>query len=320
MPSEFESGVFAGGLPAWHGLGVVLDDPTITLTRALEVSGLKDWGLQLRPVFTEAPDGSLVKIAGEHGVYRGKDGSALGVVGDRYTLVSNERAFEWCEQLVGEGAMVHTAGSLRGGRVVWILFRAPFALDLPDSRVDMYVLVSNAHDGSMAVKGSITPTRVVCQNTLTAALGNARRQISIRHYSGSLDQKLSEAQKVLGMAREGAESLEVVADQLVGQKISEAEFCAFLDELVHVPEDKGRGQTIATQVQDTIRQIYYLAPDQKEIQGTAWGVLNAVTAYWDHNVSVRLQNGADAAENRALRIWFSSAARSMPERAMALLR
>lgn len=319
MPAEFESGVFTGGVPAWHGLGVVLDDPTITLSRALEVSGLAGWDLKLRPVHVQAPDGSMVEVPDSHGVYRGKDGHVLGVVGDRYSIVSNERAFEWCEQLVGEGAQVHTAGSLRGGRVVWVLFRAPFALALPDSQVDLYALVSNSHDGSMAVKGSITPTRVVCQNTLTAALRGAVRQISIRHYSGSLDQKLSEAQRVLGMVRDGAEALEVTADEMMAQKITDADFRYFLDELVQVPAEKGRGRTMALQTQDRIRDIYYQAPDQRDIVGTAWGALNAVTAYWDHDVPTRIQNGADAAENRAMRIWFSSAARSMPERAMALL-
>lgn len=320
MPAEFESGVFTGKVPAWHGLGTVLSEDSITMERALVEAGLSDWGLEMIPAFGMLPSRQTVPVPSTRVVYRAKDGAALGAVGDRYELIPNEMAFEWCEALVGQGARVFTAGSLRGGRVVWALFRPPFAIELPDSRVDPYILVSTSHDGSMAVRAAITPIRVVCQNTLTAALQSSARQVRIRHFAGAMDAKMKEAREVLGVVQAGIVQLGEVAEEMVAQPLSFTDFVAFLDKLVPVPDEKGRGQTLALQTREKIGDIYREAPGQEEIRDTAWGAYNAVVEYWDHQVPSRLQKGADAAENRAMRIWFGANGRSMPERAIALLR
>src|ERR1019366_9726142 len=112
-------------------------------------------------------------IAGRHAVTRARDDRVLGVVGDTFRIVHNEEAFDWMDALLGDahGFNYEAAGSLRSGSMVWLLAKAPFPIDLPDSRVENYVLLTNGHDGMHAVTAAVTPVRVVCQNTLRAALG-----------------------------------------------------------------------------------------------------------------------------------------------------
>src|SRR5215471_16310478 len=135
-------------------------------------------------------------------------------------IVQNEEAFAWCDELLGgEGFHYKTAGALRGGQVVWLLAKSPFELDLPDSPVEMYVLLTNTHDGTGAVTAAATPVRVVCMNTLRSALTNAQATYKIRHTSGA-EARLAEAQRVLGLARGAAERMKDRADQLASVRIS----------------------------------------------------------------------------------------------------
>src|SRR5215469_6294981 len=79
----------------------------------------------------------------------------------------------------------HLRRDLTRCREVWVLAQSPFQIDLPDSRVDMYVLISSTHDGSGAVTAAVTPVRVVCMNTLRAALSRAQASYRVRHTSGA---------------------------------------------------------------------------------------------------------------------------------------
>ena len=74
-----------------------------------------------------------------------------------------------------------TAGSLHGGRRVWVLAQLPEHIEVGGDPVRPYVLLMNSHDGSTAVIAASTPIRVVCQNTLNWGLERARQKYSIRH-------------------------------------------------------------------------------------------------------------------------------------------
>src|SRR5205807_9042516 len=179
-----------------------------------------------------------------------------GVVGAGYRIVQNKDAFAWCDELLGgEGFFYKTAGSLRGGQVVWLLARAPFQVDLPDSPVEMYVLISSSHDGSGAVTAAVTPLRVVCMNTLRAALSRAQASYRVRHTSGAQG-RLDEARRVLGLTRGAAERVRQRAEQLTQSRISDGDWRAFLDTLVPDPPDSRQGQTRAAHVRGEINGIY----------------------------------------------------------------
>ena len=99
----------------------------------------------------------------------------MGVVSDRYRIVQNEEAFQFTDDLLGEGVTYETAGSLQGGKKVWMLAKLPEKYIIAGDEVTPYLVFFHSHDGSSGVKVAMTPVRVVCQNTLNLALGTAKR-------------------------------------------------------------------------------------------------------------------------------------------------
>jgi Domain of unknown function (DUF932)/Tetratricopeptide repeat len=180
MPHSVESMMYAGQVP-WHGLGTPVSTE-VTAGDAIKHAGLS-WHVDLQPVFAGA---GLVQslVAGVKATVRNTDQRALGVVGDRYMPVQNEDAFAFFDSVVGEGqAIYHTAGSLDGGRRVWVLAKLPGEVRLHQDEVtEKYLLLMNSHDGSTALRMLFTPVRVVCQNTLNLAMrGTSAEGIAIRH-------------------------------------------------------------------------------------------------------------------------------------------
>jgi phage/plasmid-like protein (TIGR03299 family) len=150
----------------------------------------------------------------------------LGIVSDEYEVVDNRDAFLFLDALIGSELHFETAGSLRGGRRVWVLARLPEYVELGGDLSATYVYVANSHDGSMAVTAAVTPIRVVCANTLGAAVrraehgAGAQRTFRFRH-TGNLQAKFAEARQVLGMTINYEKQFKELADRLALEPITE---------------------------------------------------------------------------------------------------
>jgi phage/plasmid-like protein (TIGR03299 family) len=157
----------------WHGLGAVLDESPATVAEAIEASGLH-WRVAKEPIAIdrgEVPSGDwwqprCEEIPGFFATVRQDTREVLGIVGERYRIVQNHEAFAFIDQLLGSSIHFETAGSLHGGRRVWVLATLPDHVEVGGDDVRPYVLLMNSHDGSTAVVAATTPVRVVCQNTL----------------------------------------------------------------------------------------------------------------------------------------------------------
>ena len=128
------------------------------------------------------------------------------MVTDRYKVVQNQEAFAFTDSLLKEGVRYETAGSLQGGRRIWLLAHMPREYMIMGERFSPYLLFSNTHDGSGAVKVALTPIRVVCQNTLNLALTTAKRSWSMMH-TGNIQGKIQEAKETLLLAEDYMDSL-----------------------------------------------------------------------------------------------------------------
>ena len=114
MPANVET-MFSVRETPWHGLGrIVMDAPASR--EALELAGL-DWQVESRNIYS----GNSAVIPGYRANVRSTDNAVLGVVSDRYRIVQNEEAFQFTDDLLGEGVTYETAGSLQGGKKVWII-------------------------------------------------------------------------------------------------------------------------------------------------------------------------------------------------------
>ena len=191
----------------WHGLGTrVMTAPTSE--EALELAGL-NWKVVQEPVYT----GENELIEGYKANVRDSDRKVLGVVTNRYKVIQNEEAFSFTDSLLGEGVRYETAGSLQGGKKVWLLARMPQDYIITGERISPYLVFSNTHDGSGAVKAAITPIRVVCNNTLNLALSTAKRSWSMIH-TGDIKDKMQEAKNTLFMASKYMDELEKYLNKL----------------------------------------------------------------------------------------------------------
>jgi phage/plasmid-like protein (TIGR03299 family) len=168
----------------------------------------------------------LIPAAGFKANLREDTGAVLGIVSDEYEVVDNRDAFRFLDALIESELHFETAGSLWGGRRVWVLARLPEYVELGGDQSASYVYVANSHDGSMAVTAAPTPIRIVCANTLGAALrqaehgASAQRTFRFRH-TGNLQAKFAEARQVLRMTINYQTHFKALADRLALEAISE---------------------------------------------------------------------------------------------------
>lgn len=281
------------GLPWWVGIErgeAVGVDRLQTAAEMVVASGL-DWNVGVEQIaLASKPDHiSAEKFA----TVRDSDGAWLGTVGRNYRVIQNAEAFEFADTLVDDGqAKYETAGSLRGGRVVFMsmeLNGLELTLDgeHPDGTVKTYLLLSNAHDGSRALEADITKVRVVCANTLNIAIHGARRRFKIRH-SGSIEGKITAARDALGIAFTYDKAFAQAAQTLMSKRLVDEQVLEIFRNSVW-PIDEGNVSEgrLETHPSTLAFEDYMKSENLDPIRGTAWGALNAVAEFVDHEVEYR---------------------------------
>ena len=260
----------------WHGLGIRVENAPDS-KEALELAGL-DWQVVQEPIFST----SGVEIPGYKANVRDSDSKVLGIVSDRYKIIQNSEAFSFTDMLIGEGVRYETAGSLFGGRKVWMLAKLPQEYIITGERISPYLVFTNTHDGSGAVRCAVTPIRVVCSNTLNLALSSAERSWSMIH-TGDIQHKLEDARDTLLHAGEYMEKLGEEIERLREIKLTEQQVCDYIDALI--PESKsdslGRRRNIKRNKAGIV-QRYLEAPDLKRMGHNAYRFINAVSDFATH--------------------------------------
>ena len=295
MSHEVEKMVFAGATP-WHGLGTEIDDAT-TFWDAFKMAGL-DWEVQTEPLFRG--DGSEVKAQAS---VRQSDNRGLGVVGPRWTPLQTRDAFEVFEPLVDSGDLkLHTAGSLREGERVWVLCQ----LNLDNSEivkgdeVSKFALLSNGHDGKLAVHFGFTPIRVVCANTEAMARGcKSSNLIRVRHHQ-FVKENVEKLRDVMNLANQ---EFEATAEQyrfLASRQINAKDLAQYVKIIFGV--EKKSDEDIKTRTKNILQSVETLfttgkGNDLPGVEGTYWAAYNAVTEYLNYD---RGRNNA----NRMDSLWF----------------
>lgn len=295
------------GEAPWHGLGTKLDAPA-TAEEAIVAAGL-DYEVQLTPLVTA--DG--LDVPQWRAVVRYDNQTVLGVVSDRYQVISNRHAFGFLDAVVAEGGLrYHTAGALGKGEKIFLLAKLPghVRVKASDDLVDKYLLLYNAHDGSSALRVLFTPVRVVCRNTLSMALRQGEGQgVSIRH-QGNLESKIREAQRVLGLAQRFYDDAAARIDKLASYHPTAAELAAYF-KVVYPDPEEGKDNTRAEKVRDELLRLFEegAGHDMPQIKRTAWTAFNAVTEYIDHHRPARGADDQERASRRLSSIWFGQGAR-----------
>lgn len=260
----------------WHGLGTKVQEAP-TSADAIRLAGL-DWKVNQEPVFTMTNE----EITGFCANVRDTDRKVLGVVTDRYKVIQNEEAFAFTDELLGEGVRYETAGSLQGGRKIWLLARMPHEYIISGERISPYLVFSNAHDGTAAIKVALTPIRCVCQNTLNLALRTAKRSWSAIH-TGDIKGKVAEARDTLLLAEQYMDALGKEFDELRMKKLTDKQVMDYINMLLPVDteDDSKRAQNIR-KLRENMRIRYFDAPDLQNVGKNAYRFVNAVSDFATH--------------------------------------
>ena len=278
----------------WHGLGTIVAEAPSS-SEALRLAGL-DWEVEQQAIFTKSG-----VVEGFKANVRSTDKKALGVVSDRYKIIQNKDAFAFTDKLLGAGVRYETAGSLQGGKKIWLLATLPKEYIIAGERISPYLVFSNTHDGSGAVRVAITPIRVVCNNTLNLALNTATRSFSMVH-TGDIRGKVNEAKQTLFMADQYMENLGREFERLRKVKVTDQQIKEYIELLL--PIENGVSLTTVKntrKLREDMRARYYDAPDLKDVGNNAYRFINAVSDFATH--SNPLRRTANYQENLFMRTY-----------------
>jgi phage/plasmid-like protein (TIGR03299 family) len=277
--------------PAWHGLGTVFTDEVNT-SEMLSLAHLDNWNVRLEDVAT--PDGfnsdKSYSFVTRTNPFDRNTNDILGVVGERYVPLQNEDLFSFGDNLLDGGGRWETAGSIKGGRVVFgsIALTDSITLD-PNGiadKIDNYLLINTSHDGSIAIQASITPVRVVCANTLNLALSSfkgkkdVKQTFKIRH-TQTAEGKIAVAREALGLAHKYIDEFSTIANEMIQTEITKAQFDKIVELAYPAPAKDAKGSQKKYDGKIDLLQSIYVGEYNNTISGTAWGAFNALTERLD---------------------------------------
>ena len=296
MAAAIEQMMFVGATP-WHGLGNQVESD-ITVADAIVAAGL-DWEVGLKDLQTV--DGVPVN---HRATYRKTDGSILGVVGPRYTPLQNRDSFDWFQPFLDAGeCALHTAGSLHSGQKVWVL--AQLNRDnseiVTGDEVSKFILLSNSHDGTTAIRVGYTPIRVVCANTLAWAHSNTNSQlIRIRHTRSSKS-NLENVRDIMDNINAGFEATAEQFRFLASKDFNQADIRRYVKVMLGI-EGTVDGD-IKTRTRNIMDEILALVEGPKQsatnVRGTWWAAYNGYNEYLNYNKGRTEDNRLDS-------LWFGA--------------
>ena len=289
--------MFAVGATPWHGLGEVLESAP-TISEAIELSGL-NWEVGLKDLQTV--DGIPVP---NRATFRKDTGAVLGVVGPRYVPLQNSDAFDWFQPFIESGECeLHTGGSLCQGEKVWVLAKInrDNSVIAGDDEVAKFVLLSNSHNGTTAIRVGFTPIRVVCANTMAAAHSStASKLLRVRHTRNAAV-ALDSIRDIMDTVNA---EFEATAEQyrfLASKQVHAGDLEKYVKVLLGV--DKKTPDEIKTRTQNIIGDILarFHGPRQRMpgIEGTWWAAYNAYNEYLNYEKGRNVNNRMDS-------LWFGT--------------
>ena len=310
---------------AWHRLGTVLP-AEFDAADAMRYAKLGGWNVRTQALQTTpmlSADGVDVLAVPEHfatvrtNPVTGRP-DVLGVVGRGYTPIQNEEHAALLDALVDEsGAHFETAGSIRGGRQVFLTMKLPRTMLIGGiDAVDLYIVACNSHDGTSAFRLLISPVRVVCANTQALAIRRAQSSFSIRHTSGAHGY-IGQARQALGLTFRFADAFQAEADRMIEQAITDEQFRDIVGQLWTTDSQSQRSKTITENRQAALSGLLHSSDTNTAIRGTRWAAYQAITEYTDHVAPIA--DKRNPAMARAERVVTSTGVHQIKTRAFDLI-
>ncbi len=275
---------------AWHGLGQIVEN-AMTSEEAIKLANL-DYEVVKTPIHPILQSGEYGEaIPDRFATIRTDNNDYLGQVGNRYEIIQNKDAFTFFDSIIDKGeAIFETAGALGNGEKIFVTAKLPDDILVNGEECSKYIILTNSHDGSSSIIAGFTSIRIVCNNTLQAALGNLTNKVSIQHRLGAKD-RLAEAYKVMGIASQYMTEVEQIFNQMSNTTIEDEKLKTYIADVMK-PEYKGvitkeEEEKISTRFKNQVDAIYEFAlshPTQTTdaARGTVWGAYNSISGYYNY--------------------------------------
>lgn len=282
---------------AWHGLGQVVDK-AMTASEAIELANL-DYEVGKTTIHAAIADASatedspehFVKIEDKFATYRTDTKDTLGIVGGRYEIVQNKDAFGFFDAIIDSGeAIFETAGALGKGERIFVTAKLPEDMIVAGEECNKYIILTNSHDGTSSIIAGFTSVRVVCNNTLQAALKDLTNKVLIQHRVGAKE-RLAEAYKVMNIGSKYMNEVQEVFNEMAKTKVSDEQLQDYIIKVMK-PEYKSlksaeEEEKISTRFKNQVSSIYEFAlshPTQQTdaTRGTLWGAYNSISGYYNY--------------------------------------
>lgn len=287
----------AKGEKAWHGLGTYVEN-AMTAEECIKLANM-DWEVEKRSLFVEEAEESndedvtFSELTGWSAATRNDTGDVLSIVSDSYQIVQNRECFQFFDSIVDRGeAIYETAGVLGKGERIFLTAKLPSDIIVKGDVdvVENYILLTNSHDGTSALQAGFTSTRVVCNNTLTAALNNGfKNSIKLRHTT-NIKQMLAEASEIMGISSKYTAELNEAFNQMAKVKINDKQLRAYIEQVMNPAKEqmtKAEKSEFSKQFVNQVDSIMEFATvhetqQTKAAKGTIWGAYNAISGYYGH--------------------------------------
>ncbi len=279
---------YAGELP-WHGLGQQVSDD-ITTDGMMKAAGL-DWSVTKQPMYYMDDLGEMGEVPGKSALVRSSDNKVMDIVGQDWNPVQNAEAFEFFREFVDTGDMkMHTAGSLKDGKMVWALAKVNDGFTIKTAQgedsVESYLLFSNPHQYGKSIDVRFTPIRVVCNNTLTLSLNqNVDQYVRMGHQRPF---NAEDAMATLGMAHKKLETYKEAAEYLCQKSYTTDDMLNYFNQVFPSASDRDSNKSREAQ------EVMHTQAGAALGEGTFWQLFNTVTYMTDHtlgrNSDTRLQS------------------------------
>lgn len=288
---------------AWHGLGQIIEGYP-TSAEALKFAGL-DYTVVKRKLFTydnenEVANGDTeikipeIEVPNYYATLRTDNEAVLGVVGKDYEIVQNTDAFSFFDAIVGgDGIQYETAGALGKGERIFITAKLPNYIRVgKEDLIEQYLFLTTSHDGAGSITAAFTPVRIVCNNTLNAALRNQTNAIKIRHTANAKD-RLEQAHRLMGISNHLGSELEQIFNQWAKVPMTDPQVKKLI-QMAMVPNKEvlqniqaGKEDELSTCFKNmTDAAFEYAMTNDSQLmetaKGTVFGAYNAVTGYFQN--------------------------------------
>lgn len=310
----------------WHRLGQAMQQG-MTIEQWAKAAGL-DWHAvkvelyaKIEALGLKGADGSAlrgVKLP-EIALVRSDNGAPLGIATDSYVPHQPQEVLEWFQHYLSVDSRfeLDTAGSLKGGRIIWAQAKFNGDMTVNGDAHKARLLMTTSFDSTAATINKATMTRVVCNNTLDAALADGGKSIVRTRHNTKFDP--ARVQRELAAIASGFDQYKAMAEAMARTSLDAGETGKFFKSILDIPFNATEKDISGRKLNqfNALNHAYQTTLREGAKPLTAWAALNAVTRYVDHDRAVQ-KGGNTPDEARVLSTSFGSGA-ALKAKAVQLL-